>query len=186
MTLRFYWQVWSILSTVRIFLLGRKLIFDDLFFMYKPHYCFMREACQFACFEQNTSAEMYPLHYILCSITGGRGYVGKDRRGLCPQCRAASVTSLPAWNQADRQQLCTPGAIPPARHSHLPQTCSIGTVISQVWGWPRMGILREPRSCQGSATITTTSTELCIVPGKWEKVLVCSLDWLMDDLPARV
>lgn len=119
MTLRFHWQVWSILSNVRIILLGRKLIFYDLLFMCKLHYCFMREACQFASFEQNTSAEMYPLHYILCSVTGGRGYVGKDRCGLCPRCHAAHVTSLPAWSQADRQQLCTPGAISPARHGHL-------------------------------------------------------------------
>lgn len=91
------------------------------FFMYKPHYCFMREACPFACFEQNASAEMYPLHYMLCSVTGRRGYVGKDRCGLCPRCRAAHITSLPAWSQADQQQLCTSGAIPPARHSHLSQ-----------------------------------------------------------------
>lgn len=79
--------------------------------MYKLHYCFMREACQFACFEQNTSADMYPLHCILCSVTRGRGYVGKDPHGLCSRCEL-SVTSLPACSQADRQQLPAPGAIP--------------------------------------------------------------------------
>lgn len=77
--------------------------------MYKLHYCFMRAACQFALFEQNTSAEMYPPHCILCSITGEREYDGKDWLGPCSWSCATHVTSLQAWSQADRQQLRTPG-----------------------------------------------------------------------------
>lgn len=75
--------------------------------MYKLHYCFMREACQFACFEQNTSAELHPLHCILCSTTGERESDGKDWLGPRSWTFATHVISLQARSQADRQQLCT-------------------------------------------------------------------------------
>lgn len=122
--------------------------------MYKLHYCFMREACQFACFEQNTSAELYPLHCVLCSTTGEREYDGKDWLGLRSWSFATHVISLQARSQADRQQLCT------LEHPLWQGTVTFhGDLLHRHRRFPSVrlpctGMLREPLSLQGSTSMT--------------------------------
>lgn len=106
---------------------------------------------------------------------------------LCPQCCTARGTSLPAWSHADWQQLCTPGAIPLARQGDLLcRPAPLAPSFPKREAGLAWGCSGSPLSIQGSMGIITAKIELWIIPGKWEKLLACSLDWLIDGLPAGV
>lgn len=114
MTLRFYWQVWSILSNIRIILLGRKLIFDDFFFS-----CISRITVFWGKPANLPALKKTPLqrctYCTMCSappsVEGGGGGGGGGLVWAVPM--VLHWWAGAGWSRAGWKQLCTPGAITP-------------------------------------------------------------------------